>query len=290
MKKFIILIPVYNDWKSVFKLLENIDIQIKDWDAEVSVLIINDASTEERPANELGLKNIKSFQIINMKENRGHARCNAAGLKYISEKENFDYVIPMDADGEDRPEELSLIFNESKKNPDKVITANRVERSEGILFKLCYTIHKYLTFIFTGRSIKFGNYTCLPKKVVFDMVKNGSTWSSFSGSLTKLSTNCASIPSIRGSRYFGPSKMSFSNLIKHSLSIIAVFKATVFVRSIIFLITYITLIFNSLSVTTFIPILLIFILVISVFLISKRENLNQLNNSLGNISTIDQIK
>ena len=33
MKKFIILIPVYNDWKSVFKLLENIDLQIKDWDA-----------------------------------------------------------------------------------------------------------------------------------------------------------------------------------------------------------------------------------------------------------------
>ena len=122
MKKFIILIPVYNDWKSVFKLLENIDIQIKDWDAEVSVLIINDASTEERPANELGLKNIKSFQIINMKENRGHARCNAAGLKYISEKENFDYVIPMDADGEDRPEELSLIFNESKKNPSDLLT------------------------------------------------------------------------------------------------------------------------------------------------------------------------
>ena len=143
MKKYVILIPIYNDWKSAFNLLKNIELQIANWDAEVSILIINDASTEERPANELGLKNIKSFQIINMKENRGHARCNAAGLKYISEKENFDYVIPMDADGEDRPEELSLIFNESKKNPDKVITANRVERSEGILFKLCYTIHKY---------------------------------------------------------------------------------------------------------------------------------------------------
>ena len=48
MKKYIILMPVYNDWKSVFKLLENIDVQIKDWDAEVSVLIINDTSTEER--------------------------------------------------------------------------------------------------------------------------------------------------------------------------------------------------------------------------------------------------
>ena len=33
MKKFIILTPVYNDWKSVFKLLTNIDEQIKEWDA-----------------------------------------------------------------------------------------------------------------------------------------------------------------------------------------------------------------------------------------------------------------
>ena len=106
MKKYFILIPVYNDWQSVFKLLENIDVQIKDWDAEVSVLIVNDASTEERPKTELDFKNIKSLRVINMKQNKGHARCNAAGLKYISEKENFDYVILMDGDGEDRPGEL----------------------------------------------------------------------------------------------------------------------------------------------------------------------------------------
>ena len=64
MKKFIILIPVYNDWKSVFKLLENIDVQIKDWDVEVSVLIANDASTEERPKTEVSLKKVKSVRVM----------------------------------------------------------------------------------------------------------------------------------------------------------------------------------------------------------------------------------
>ena len=43
-----ILIPIYNDWQSVFKLLENIDLKLVDQDAEVSVLIINDASTEKK--------------------------------------------------------------------------------------------------------------------------------------------------------------------------------------------------------------------------------------------------
>ena len=290
MKKFIILIPVYNDWKSVFKLLENIDEQIKDWDAEVSVLIVNDASTEERPKTELGLKNIKSVRVINMKENRGHARCNAAGLKYISEKENFDYVIPMDGDGEDRPEELNLLFNKFKEHPDKVITGNRVKRAEGPLFRFCYEIHKYLTYFFTGHLIKFGNYTCLPKTEVAKMAENASTWSSFSGSLAKLVKDRISIPSIRGSRYFGPSKMSFFNLVKHSLSIIAVFKIRVFVSSFIFLFVYLFFIFQSLSVVTSIPIFLIFILLVSVILLSRRENLEQLNSSLDNVSNVEEIK
>ena len=101
--KIKILIPNYNDWQSVFKLLENIDLAIAGLEEEVSVLIVNDASTEQRPEISLNLNNLKSIQVINMKENRGHARCNAAGLKYINERENVDYVIPMDGDGEDRP-------------------------------------------------------------------------------------------------------------------------------------------------------------------------------------------
>ena len=290
MKKIKILIPVYNDWKSVFKLLENIDLQIIEWDAEVSVLIVNDASTEERPTNAISLKNIKSVQIINMKENKGHARCNAAGLKYISEKEDFDYVIPMDGDGEDRPEELNLLFNKSKENPDKVITADRVKRAEGPLFKFCYLMHKYLTFVFAGQSIKFGNYACLPKPVVDGMAQSSSTWSSFSGSLTKLAKDRTSIPSIRGSRYFGPSQMSFFNLLKHSLSIIAVFKKTVIIRSIIFLLVYLFFTYQSLSVITVIPVFLALILIFSVISLSKRENLDELNNSLNNIQDIETLK
>ena len=290
MKKYIILISVYNDWKSVFKLLENIDVQIKDWDAEVSVLIVNDASTDERPLGQFDFKNIKSIRVINMKENRGHARCNASGLKYISEKENVDYVIPMDGDGEDRPEELRLLFDKSKENPDKVVTADRVKRAEGPLFQLCYLIHKYLTFIFTGQSIKFGNYTCLPRSAATRMLADPATWSSFSGSLSKIIKDRASIPSIRGLRYFGPSKMSFFNLLKHSLSIIAVFKITVLVRSVIFLAVYIFLVLQHISVVTLIPVALVIILIFSVFVLSGRENITELNNSLENIDNTENIK
>ena len=206
--KIKILIPVYNDWQSVFQLLKNIDKEISGLEDEISVIIVNDASKEPRPEFNLNLNNLKSVKLINMKENRGHARCNAAGLKYINDREDFEYIIPMDGDGEDRPEEIKLLIAKSKDYSNTVITADRIKRSEGPIFKLGYQIHKYLTYIFTGKSIKFGNYTCLTKSSVNKMLKESSTWSSFSGALTKIAEEKKSIPSIRGLRYFGPSKMS----------------------------------------------------------------------------------
>ena len=290
MNKITILIPVYNDWQSVFKLLEDINSQVSILNAEFSVIIVNDASTEGRGKFSANINNLKSVQIINMKENKGHARCNAAGLKYLNEKENFDYIIPMDGDGEDRPEELNLLIKKIKDYPDAVITANRVKRSEGFIFKFCYLAHKFLTLIFTGQSIKYGNYSCLPKSIVNEMVNESSTWSSFSGSLAKITKDRKSIPSERGARYFGPSKMSFINLLQHSLAIIAVFKITLLIRSIMFLIVYLFLVAGKISVITLIPVVVVITMMLSVIILSKRESMSEFNNSLENIESIYIIK
>ena len=295
MKKIIILIPVYNDWQSVFKLLENIDKGLEVWDSDVahiSAIIVNDASTEERPINTSTFNSLKSVQVISMKANKGHARCNAAGLKYISANSEFDLVIPMDADGEDRPEELGPLLCKAYEYPNKVITANRVKRSEGLFFKFCYLVHKYLTFVFTGKSIKYGNFTCLPKFAVNQMINDSATWSSFSGSLAKIikDEDLTSVSSTRGTRYFGPSKMSFVNLLKHSLSIMAVFKKTLLIRSIFFLLAYLFLIINNFSIVTLIPVVAVIAMLISTMVLSKRENMLEFNESLKDIQSIDKIK
>jgi len=290
MNKIKILIPVYNDWESVLKLLENINSEVSKLEDEFSIIIVNDASTESRLEFSSDLSNFKSIQIINMKDNRGHARCNAAGLRHINEKEDFDYVIPMDGDGEDRPEELSLLIEKIKEYPNTVVTANRVKRSEGFIFKFCYLAHKYLTLVFTGQTIKYGNYTCLTKPAVNAMVNESATWSSFSGTLAKIVKDKKSIPSARGTRYFGPSKMSFINLLKHSLSIIAVFKTTVLIRSILFLIAYLFLIIGKISIITLIPVIGVIIMMLSVIILSKREDMLEFSKSLENIESIDKIK
>jgi glycosyltransferase involved in cell wall biosynthesis len=290
MNKIKILIPIYNDWQSVLELLKNINLHVSTLEDEFSVIIFNDASTEGRLEFLANLDNLKSVKIINMKKNRGHARCNASGLKYINEKEDFDYIIPMDGDGEDRPAELKLLIEKTKDQPGTVITACRVKRSEGFIFKFCYLVHKYLILIFTGESIKYGNFTCLPKTIVNEMVNEPATWSSFSGSLAKIAKDRKTIPSERGTRYFGPSKMSFINLLKHSFSIIAVFKTTLLIRSILFLIAYLFLITGNISIVTLIPVIGVIIMMISVIILSKRENISEFNNSLENIRSIDKIK
>ena len=288
--KIKILIPIYNDWKSVLKLIENIDLILENSDHDISIFIINDASTESFQSSKIIYKNLSSIQILNMKKNMGHARCIATGLKYIFENSEFDFVIPMDGDGEDRPEEIKNFIDMTKNNLNKTIVGNRVKRSEGLFFKTSYLIHKIITFIFTGKIIKFGNFTCLPKKTVSRLINDKSSWSSFSGSLTKLEKNLISSPSERGLRYFGPSKMNFLNLLIHSFSIIAVFKTTVILRSILFYAIYLILISNNITFTTAIPLALIVIFAITILRISGREDINALNNSLSNVDSVESIK
>ena len=286
----IILIPVFNDFKSVSKLIEEIDINISDLKASFSIIVVNDASTDEKILKAKNLNNIKSLKLINMRNNRGHTRCIAAGLKYILENEDFDYVIPMDGDGEDRPEEIINFVEKIKNNPNRTIVGERVKRSESLIFKVCYFLHKIITYTFTGKFIKFGNYTCLTKETVKKLIEEKATWSSFSGSLAKTEINLINSASIRGPRYFGPSKMSFFNLMSHSLAIIAVFKTGVIFRSIAFYAIYLIIVAEYISVITAIPLALIIIFGLVVLKISGRENMTEFNNSLTNISDIDILK
>ncbi len=290
MKKYTILIPIYNDRESLTKLIENINGELNSVNAEVSILVINDASSQQILDNYPNLENIHSFEIINMKQNRGHARCIASGLKYIYEKKEFDYVIPMDGDGEDRPEEIRNFIKLSEQVGEQSIIGERVKRSEGLFFQICYKFHKFLTLAFTGQSIKFGNFTCLSKLTIEKMLKEKSTWSSFSGSLRKVEKDLVSLPSIRGTRYFGPSQMSFFNLLKHSLSIIGVYRKTVLIRSALFIVFYILLIKSNASIITSLPLVLLLIMIYSISSLALRENIEELNNSLSNINDIEKIK
>ena len=285
MKKIIILIPVFNDWESLEKLIVEINENIKELKKiEIQCLIINDASTINQPKL-FKPTSINSIQILNMKENKGHARCNAFGIRYVIKNKDFDYLILMDGDGEDRPIELKKLINKVLEYPNKSVVAKRIKRSEGPFFQTLYEIHKIITLIFTGKNIDFGNFSCLTKNDVKILSKQESLWSSFSGTLKKSTKRLNTINSTRGLRYFGPSKMSFFNLLIHSFSIIAVFKSQVFLRGFIFgILIYLfkSILGNS---TTYLILVLITFLAL-IYLNSFRENIQDFVKSEENLDNI----
>ena len=261
IKKIVILIPVFNDWESLKKLLSEVNENVTNFQGiHFECLVVNDSSTIDQP-NLTRPSNIKSLEILNMKENRGHARCNAFGIRYIFQNKKFDNLILMDGDGEDRPVEIKSLVKKIKENPNLSVVAKRVKRSEGIFFQSLYQLHKIITIIFTGQNINFGNYCLLTRNDVEKLHSKASLWSSFSGSVKKNLRTLNEINSIRGLRYFGPSKMSFKNLLIHSLSIITVFKINVLIRSILFFLVYMFLIYQNITIIMLTPVLLVIILI-----------------------------
>ena len=288
MKKIIILIPVFNDWESLEKLIVEINKNIKELKKfDIECLIINDSSTIKQPKL-LKPSFIKSIQILNMRENKGHARCNAFGIRYVIKNKDFDYLILMDSDGEDRPIELKKLINKILEDPNKSVVAKRIKRSEGLFFQFLYSMHKLITLVFTGKKINFGNYSCLIKEDVKKLSTQASLWSSYSGSVKKNLEYFNEIDSERGTRYFGPSKMSFLKLLIHSFSIIAVFKFQVFFRSLIFILILSSLDFSFGTNFNLLSILIVIFNII-ILIVSFREKQTELLNSQENLESTEEI-
>ena len=288
MKKIIILVPIFNDWDSFQKLILEINESVKDFkNFSFDCIVVNDASTNETPKLRKPDK-IHSLKILTMKKNKGHARCNAFGIRYISQNENFDYLILMDGDGEDRPIELKSIIKKILENPNRSVVAERIKRSEGLFFKFLYSMHKIITLIFTGKKIKFGNYTCLTKENVFLISSKGSLWSSYSGTIKKYINDFDTVDSIRGNRYVGPSKMSLYTLVIHSFSIIAVFKSQVLTRSILLILVLMFLKTNLGIISIFFQ-SVVFLFCIMIYLVSLREKKDELISSQENLKNIQNI-
>lgn len=275
MKNVVIITPVFNDWESFSKLIKEINKSISNFNnLSFKLIAINDGSKEKSPSLSLP-SHLETIEILNMKINQGHQICLANGIKYALKNYNFDYIILMDADGEDRPVEISDLINRAGELKDVSVVAKRVKRSEGFIFTFFYTLHKIMTLIFTGKLMDFGNFSIVTKKDAEIIIKDPSIVYNYSGTLKNKIKKLGNINCIRGNRYFGPSKMPLFKLIMHSFSIIAVFKMNTFIRSALFLVllTYLQPYVGIIS-----PIIqsLIVIFNILIYIISTKSNVNKL--------------
>ncbi len=288
MKNIIIVTPIYNDWESFTKLIKEINKIISSFkDISFKLIAINDGSEEKLPSISLP-SHLETIEILNMKINQGHAICLANGIKYALNNYNFDHIILMDADGEDRPEELFDLINKAKELKNLSVVAKRVKRSEGLIFTFFYNLHKILTYIFTGKLINFGNFSIITKNDAEIIIKDPTIIYCYASTLKNKTTKLGNINCIRGKRYFGPSKMPLLKLIIHSFSIIAVFKMNVFIRSALFLVllTYLQPYVGIIS-----PIFqcMIVIFNIIIYVISNKSNESKLENMDAELENTEKI-
>ena len=199
-------------------------------------------------------------------------------------------MILMDGDGEDNPVDLPIIIKNVLEKKNVSVVATRKKRSEGLLFTIFYNVHKVITLIFAGKNMNFGHYSCLTKDDVVLLSSKKTLWSNFAGAVKKFIPNLYGIPTVRGIRYFGPSKMPLIGLIIHSMSIIASFKYQVLLRSLlfIFLLSFFYLKIDQNSIFLVLNFLITFFCLI-IFVISKRENFYNLENCQQRIQNIVNI-
>lgn len=227
-----VIIPVFNDWRSCATLIRHIREEIKHTPGTaVSFYLVDDCSTE--PCGEPSLINDASVTIITLNRNVGHQRAIALGLCYVFDNSTGDYLIVMDGDGEDKPEDIRKLLEAGRKHEDSIIFGMRKKRYAGFKFKFFYALYKIIFRILTGQRISFGNFCAIPHSRLKNLVYLPDIWNHFSGGIIRSRIPYSTLPFDRGKRYFGESKMNFIDLIIHGLSAVSVYTDMLAVRILI---------------------------------------------------------
>lgn len=239
MSKNTIVIPIYNDWKSLNKLLSQINQTLSSLD-ECKILIINDCSTKKIDIKKKYFNKIKQIKVLSLKMNLGSQKCISIGLDYLKRFNGNFFITIMDGDGEDSPFEIKKMLSKAKKNPNFVITSNRKNRNENFIIQFSYKLHLIISYFLTWHWISFGNFSCFNSKNL-KTLNLSDVWYAYSAGVIQ-SCKRKKLYASRQQRYFESSKVNFLKLIEHSLRILAVFYKKIFFISFLTMFTF--LMFN----------------------------------------------
>ena len=245
--KISVVSPLFNDWESLSILINEINYLYESDNIIINkIIVVNDGSNDKVP---LDILNNEKLEIIDLATNLGHQRAICIGLCHVFEKSNgSDLVVVMDSDGEDKPEDILRLVNELKQSKKSLIFAKRVKRSEGTIFKIGYFIYKKLFYMLTGDKIRFGNFCCIRFNKIENIISNPDSWNHFSGAIIKSKLDYSFIPTDRGERYDGKSKMNFTSLTMHGLSSISLYIERLATKLLILNFSLVLISFSSLFV------------------------------------------
>jgi glycosyltransferase involved in cell wall biosynthesis len=224
--------PIYNDWSSACVLLAQLDAVFARTDHRIDVLFIDDGSSERVPdALETAPTSLARVSVLRLRRNLGHQRAIAIGLAYLNVTHTHDAVVVMDGDGEDRPADVpALIERCAALDWSRVVFARRTRRSEGAAFRLGYAAFKLFHQLLVGRRVEVGNFSIVPREALARLVSVSELWNHYAASVYHARIPLDMIPTVRGTRIAGESRMNWVALVVHGLSAISVYSEIVGVR------------------------------------------------------------
>ena len=232
--QIVVLLPVYNDWTAVSRLLPLVLASLGD--RAVGVMIVDDGSVQPMPAGFGGERpeTVRWLRVLRLRRNLGHQRAIAVGLCHIYEHVDCDAVVVMDADGEDRPEDVPRLLARLALEPGApIVFAERRRRAEGWLFKLFYRLYRALHILLTGASVRVGNFSVIPRARLSSLVIVSELWIHYAASAFRSKQPMVMVPTTRGHRLDGRSHMNFVALVVHGMSAISVYSDVVFTRLVV---------------------------------------------------------
>lgn len=224
-----IVTPVYNDWEALGILLRDIEKAMPAHAYDIGVVAVDDCSAFDPTPFDLD-GSIRHVDVIRLSMNLGHQRAIAVGLVHVDSADGDDMIAILDSDGEDRPDELKRLVDMMHANNRFAYVAQRKRRSEGTLFKVMYRLYLAVFRLLVGRRISFGNFSVISRRQNRQLVHNSNIWNNFAATLIQSKMPVVAVPTSRGLRYAGESKMNFVSLVTHGLGAISVFSDAVFVR------------------------------------------------------------
>ena len=235
-EKFLILIPVYEDWEALELLLPLLDQELTAHSLKADILIVDDGSSEFNflPEKQKCFRSIETIDILSLRRNVGHQRAIAVGLSYLEANQPCYSVVVMDCDGEDNPSDVPRLIAECRARRDqKIIFAARTRRSASLSFKTFYHLYRLIHFLLTGIQVQVGNFSVIPASALRRLVAVSELWNHYAAAVYKAKLPMALIPAHRNCRLAGSSRMSLVALVVHGLSAMAVFGDRIGVRLLI---------------------------------------------------------
>lgn len=175
-------------------------------------------------------------RVVEPPFNLGHQRALVYALRRIAaEVDDEDLVVTMDADGEDAPEDVPRLLAELlEAGSDRtVVLALRTGRQESLAFKVFYACFKALFRTLTGTYVQSGNFIAYRGWVARRVLAHPAFDLCYSTTFVSLRLARRYVRCKRAARYAGRSRMGFSKLVSHGVSMLMPFVDRIAIRALL---------------------------------------------------------